>query len=257
MSADDVARRPGNPLRRLFLAALLWLPAMFFVWVYWSSVFVLPATTAAQAVLESRFGGLFQDVYRGFPRHLIAADSRLPVAPGTPTEGASVRDDHVLVLRFTQAAMTPAMRAEKRETGVEPLPTVNTLIYGYGLALIWGLVLATPLSGGRRLAQMAAGWLAIAAVQAFGAVGNALVVAMNFLGAQALVEQGLNPELVALAYQFGYLILPAVVPVILWMLMNRRFIETLTGRIGEPPPVAPVPPLPTGPHPAPGRDPET
>lgn len=257
MSAGETAPRPGNPLRRLFLAALLWLPAMFFVWVYWSSVFVLPATRSAQAVLTTQFGGLFQDVYRGFPRHLIDPGSRLPVAPGTPTEGASVRDDHLLVLRFTQAAMTAPMREEKRATGVEPLPTVNTLIYGYGLALVWGLVLATPLTGGRRLAQMAAGWLAIAAVQAFGAVTNALVVAMNFLGADALARQGLNPDLVALAYQFGYLILPAVVPVILWMLMNRRFIETLTGRSGEPPPAAPVPPLPPGPHPAPGRDPET
>lgn len=257
MSAHAAPAGPGNPLRRLFLAALLWLPAMFFVWVYWSSVFVLPATSVAQAVLESRFAGLFQDVYRGFPRHLIAPDSQLPVAPGTPTEGASVRDDHLLVLRFADAALTPEMRAEKRATGAEPLPTVNTLIYGYGLALIWGLVLATPLGAGRRLAQMAAGWLAIAAVQAFGAVSNALVVAMTFLGAPTLAGQGLNPELVALAYQFGYLILPAVVPVILWMLMNRRFIETLTGRSGEPPPAAPVPPLPPGPHPAPGRDPES
>jgi hypothetical protein len=257
MTAADPPAAAGNPLRRLFLSALLWLPAMFFVWVYWSSVFVLPATSTAQAVLKRHYGGLFQDVYRGFPRHLIAPDSRLPVAPGTPAEGASVRDDHLLVLRFAPSAMTPAMRAEKQSTGTEPLPTVNTLIYGYGLALIWGLVLATPLSARRRLAQMAAGWLAIAAVQAFGAISNALVVAMNFLGAPTLAGFGLNPELVALAYQFGYLILPAVVPVILWMLMNRRFIETLTGRAGEPPPAAPVPPLPSGPQPAPGRDPES
>ena len=141
-----------SALRRLFLAALLWLPAMFFVWVYFSSVLVLPATLASQAVLKSQYGGLFADVYRGFPRHLIdGGRESLPALPGTPMEGRTARDDHLLVLRFNEAAMPPAMRADKRASGEEPLPMINTLIFGYGLALVWGLVLATPLTSGRRL----------------------------------------------------------------------------------------------------------
>ena len=41
-------------------------------------------------------------------------------------------------------------------------------------------------------------------------------------------------QMVALAYQFGYLILPAVVPAALWIGLNRSFIERLVRRDGEP-----------------------
>jgi len=144
-----------SPLKRLLLAALLWLPAMFFVWVYWSSVFALPATRTAQAVLVGHYDSLFAEVYRGFPRDLIDP-AMLPVQPGTPTEGSHARDDHLLLLRFNPQAMPPAMQAQRQATGEEPLPLVNSMIYGYGLALVWGLVMATPLSARRRWLQLTA-----------------------------------------------------------------------------------------------------
>lgn len=216
-----------RPLRRLVLAAALWLPAMFFVWVYWSSVFALPATSMARTVLERGFGDIFHSTYLGMPRGVVAAGAHLPVQPGTPMEGATARDDHIVVVRFAEGAMPAPMLAEKRRSGEEPLAMVNSMIFGYGLALIWGLVLATPLPARRRWLQMAIGWLAIALVQAFGVVTGALANALQFLGAESLRANGLNPDLVAGLYQFGYLILPAVVPVVLWMLMNRRFIESM------------------------------
>lgn len=233
---DDAGTRP---LRRLVLAATLWLPAMFFVWVYWSSVFALPATSMARTVLERGFGDIFSATYLGFPRGIVAAEGGLPVQPGTPMEGATARDDHVVVVRFAENAMPAAMLAEKRQSGEEPLAMVNSMIYGYGLALIWGLVLATPLRARQRWMQMALGWLAIAFVQAFGVVTGALANALQFLGSDSLRANGLNPELVAGLYQFGYLILPAVVPVVLWMLMNRRFIESLVAT-AEPSAALPV-----------------
>ena len=258
-----------TPLKRLFLAALLWLPAMFFVWVYWSSVFALPSTRTAQAVLENQFDSLFAQVYRGFPRDLIDP-SALPVQPGTPTEGSHARDDHLLLLRFNPEAMPPAMQAQRQATGEEPLPMVNSMIYGYGLALIWGLVMATPLSARRRWLQIAAGWAAIAVVQAFGLITSSLVQAMRYLGPEPLRAAGVHPELLAALYQFGYLILPAVVPVVLWMVMNRAFILSLTRAEPAPVQAAPEPgrqmPVETGhpetshapsaPAPGPGRDPD-
>lgn len=234
-----------RPLRRLVLAAALWLPAMFFVWVYWSSVFALPATSLARTVLEKGYDNIFQATYLGFPRGLVAPDANMPVQPGTPMDGATARDDHIVVLRFAEGAMPDAMLAEKRQTGAEPLASVNSMIYGYGLALIWGLVLATPLKARQRWLQMAAGWGVIALVQAFGVVTGALSSALQFLGADSLRAQGIHPELVAGLYQFGYLILPAVVPVVLWLLMNRRFIESLVAS-AEPPAAAPVTPHPNG-----------
>lgn len=229
-----------SPLKRLFLAAVLWLPAMFFVWVYWSSVFALPSTRIAQTVLENRYDSLFAQVYRGFPRDLIDP-SVMPVQPGTPTEGSHARDDHLLLLRFNPEAMPPAMQAQRRDTGEEPLPMVNSMIYGYGLALIWGLVMATPLAARRRWLQMTAGWAAIAVVQAFGLVSSSLVQAMRYLGPEPLRAAGVHPELLAAAYQFGYLILPAVVPVVLWMVMNRAFILSLTQPVAAAPTSTPAP----------------
>ena len=38
---------------------------------------------------------------------------------------------------------------------------------------------------------------------------------------------GLSANLLAFCYQAGYLILPAVFPIFLWVAMNRRFIERL------------------------------
>ena len=36
-------------------------------------------------------------------------------------------------------------------------------------------------------------------------------------------------EVIAFAFQFGSLILPAIVPAIVWVLMHRRFLERLRG----------------------------
>ncbi len=244
-----------NPLKRFLLLAVLWLPAMFFVWVYLSSVFSLPATSAASAILESRFGGIFQAAYVGYPSELIDPDAAVPTAPGTPRQGSGYRYDHLLVLRYNERAMPEPMRAERR-AGTEILVPVNSMVYGYGLALIWGLIMATPLSARRRLIQMAAGWAAIVVVQIFGLVTNALIKAMQHLGGATLAAEGIWLNLLAAGYQFGYLILPAVVPVVLWVLMNRAAIEQLTGRIAEPVPVAPVEPAAQPPVAGPEREPE-
>jgi hypothetical protein len=47
----------------------------------------------------------------------------------------------------------------------------------------------------------------------------------------ALVAHGLGAEAIGLWYQFGYLILPPVVPVVIWILLNSRFIESLGVRL--------------------------
>ena len=50
----------------------------------------------------------------------------------------------------------------------------------------------------------------------------------------ALAQHGLSIDGIGLVYQFGYLVLPAVVPVALWIVMNRSFLESLVGWSGEP-----------------------
>ena len=73
--------------------------------------------------------------------------------------------------------------------------------------------------------------------QAFGIVAESL----KFLafeagepGRDAIAKAGLAPNALALAYQFGFLILPAVLPAALWIGLNRAFIERLVRPEREP-----------------------
>ena len=124
-----------------------------------------------------------------------------------------------------------------------------------------GLVMATPLSWARTFAQLGAGFVVLTFVISFGLLGEVLrtmafgvgpavhtaLVSMDYghVAAatataaevhmrEALAGHGLGLDAVGFIYQFGYLILPTVVPVALWILMNRRFLESLVGWGGEP-----------------------
>ncbi len=116
-------------------------------------------------------------------------------------------------------------------------PTLNPMIYAYSLPLFSGLAMATPLTARRRLLELAIAFIVIWIAQAFGIVAESLkfvAVEAGAAGAAATAHAGLSPDAIALAYQFGYLILPAVVPAALWIGLNRVFIERLVRRDGEP-----------------------
>ena len=76
--------------------------------------------------------------------------------------------------------------------------------------------------------QILLGYAAIVLVQSWGVVAEVLKNLTFGLGPEGRVvmeQVGLSPTIVALAYQSGYLILPAVVPIAIWILMNRHFFE--------------------------------
>ena len=82
----------------------------------------------------------------------------------------------------------------------------------------------------QRAVQLVAGYLAVMLVQTWGSVFETLKTLHFQLGEEGrntLQAIGVSPDAIALGYQFGYLILPGVVPIALWILMNRRFIEGL------------------------------
>jgi hypothetical protein len=115
--------------------------------------------------------------------------------------------------------------------------SVNPLIYAWCIALYAGLVMATPLDVGPRLRQLAIGIPVLWLTSTWGAVFD-VVKLLAFdagpLGGAAIARAGLGLDAVALGYQFGYLILPAVTPIALWVLQNREFLEDLVGWNGEP-----------------------
>ncbi len=90
----------------------------------------------------------------------------------------------------------------------------------------WGLTIALLLASDaqHKWQKMAIGALALLPFQVWG-------VCFDWLKQVALEAGagGFSPvarEAIAFAYQFGYLVLPALLPVLLWALMDRRFLTT-------------------------------
>ena len=209
-----------SPLRQFILAAMLWLPASFFLWAVFASPVVWPVARLSGLVLTSWMPEIVSAVVHNVAR--LEIETRLLTGVGAQAG--------LIVLE------------------------VNPLIYAWCLPLFAGLVMATPVSARRRLLQFAIGLPVLWLVASWGAIFDVLKLLMfnaGPLGQSALAARGLSPDAVGLGYQFGYLILPAVTPVALWILLNRRFLEALLGWREEPEAVAagptPIRPAPVQP----------
>jgi len=201
--------KPASPLRRFVLAVLAWLPVCYFLWWWAAALWVWLPVHLAGFALTHLWPGLIGDYGQ---------------------QGAAVE----IVTRVLVASTGPSGQSGMGELvlGQEPMS------YGYALPLYVGLVLATPVADGRRFGQLLLGVAVIGLAQAFGIAAETLkLLAFDSGddGVAAITRAGLNRELIALCYQFGYLILPAVVPAMLWLGLNRGFIERLTGRVAAEP----------------------
>ena len=212
-----------SPLKRFFLAALLWLPLAFLLWFWFAGPLVWPVIQLAKLVLLHMWPSLFTAVSQG--ADLLDAQGRVLGHPG-----------YLMQISSGVLVNAAAPGAPPRLGFLEPV--VNPMIYGYALPLFAGLVLATPLSRAQRAAQIAGGAILIWLAQTFGVVAESLKsvgIDAGDAGAEAMHRAGVPLEAVALSYQFGYLILPALVPAVLWIVCNRPFIESLVRPpVGEP-----------------------
>jgi hypothetical protein len=101
-------------------------------------------------------------------------------------------------------------------------PEVSFLKYGYGLPLLIALLFAS--NAKHPFAKVALGALLLLPFQVWG-------VCFDWLK-QVGIETDLasfSPlarEAIALGYQFGYLMLPTLVPVLLWAALDKRFMIT-------------------------------
>jgi len=229
-------------LRKFFLAALLWLPLAFFLWFALRSVVVYLPIRAALAWLAA----WLPELVKGGTQEMFEMSART-------------------VASLEGVAGLPSTR-------LEVLVTTNALAYCYGLPILAGLVMATPLTWPRTFLQLAIGYAAILPCQVFGLAGDALkhlafdygtlvasgvadagfkplagaagVAASNNAEA-VLAAHGIGPTGIGLWYQFGALILPTIVPVVAWILQNRSIIEAITRRRwAEPVTVSDGPPAP-------------
>ncbi len=198
----------ASEVRAVGLRALLWLPLSFFIWFAFASPLIWPVVQMAKVAMLSFWPSLFSDIVQN--GHSMEVTTRILVNQVAP-DGRSGIGELILIQ--------------------------NPLLYGYSLPLFSGLVMAIPLSIRRRLFQFAIALVVMWIAQAVGVVAESLKVLAfdsGAAGANAVTAAGIAPDPVALAYQFGYLILPAVTPIALWVGLNRHFIESLVHPDVEP-----------------------
>ena len=194
----------GQELRlsELLILTVLWMVFGFMLWYYLSAFHGVPVRLLSNEILTRLLGSEFWNIVPNPDRHyLLQVQTRIPFRFPDGSEEA---------LGFI----------------------VNPLVYGYGLPLLFGLVMASGVSFIRKTLTLLVGYICVMLIQVWGVVWQTLkMLAFNFgPDAHQLVSNaGISDELIALCYQLGVLIFPPLVPVILWVLANWELIEQFTG----------------------------
>ena len=189
-------------LSELLILASLWMLFGFMVWYYLSAFHGFPARIAADAILGQILGSNFHQIVVNPDQHyLFQVETTIPF---------TFRDGTTEALGFI----------------------VNPLIFSYGLPLLFGLVMGSDVGWLRKIFILLLGYVTITAVQIWGVVWESLkMLSFNF-GDQAhqiVQDAGISDAVIALSYQLGSLILPALAPIFVWVLTNRRLIEQFVG----------------------------
>ncbi len=189
------------------LLALLWLPLAFVFWFLFSPIIVGPTAMIVDWVLA----GFWPDQF-----------------------GASIVNGHDIDIGIKMVLAEVAAQSTDSRVAM-PVVTYNPLIYGYGLPMLVGLILAAPTSLTQKSIHIVVGFLVVTGIMVWGVVFEVFKDLSHKMGepGMAIMEHVDMPaELIAFCYQFGYLMFPGVIPAILWVLLNRAFIEGLV--FGQP-----------------------
>jgi hypothetical protein len=189
---------------RFVLHAFLWLPVGFAIWYFTVPLHSAIAGRMAWLLMAIMNGGLVSSVEQP-AAHLI----------------------FVTTLQV-QAAGGPALVT----------PEVDPLLYTYGLAFFLALALASRAPWRRILAGVAM----LLPFQAFSIAFDCLAQVAFRMGPDVSAAAGFagwQVEAVALGYQVGTLMLPTLMPVIVWAVVSPAFfaymrsIESTKGDIGD------------------------
>ncbi len=187
-----------NPVKEMFILAALYLPLGFFLWFFMASGLMFPASRLVEWLLTGFWPDIFEKVVQLGFRFEVQTSVILP----QQVDGR-----------------TAALNLD-----------INPMIYAWGLALLFGLAMATPTRGMRRVVQLLIGFAVVTLVTTWGVfweVWRDMAFLMGPQAAAAVQSTSLSATTIALGYQLGYLMFPGVIPIAAWILMNRPFIEQL------------------------------
>ena len=206
-SPEIATRKPETveeelKLSELLILASLWMLFGFMLWFYLSAFHGAPARIAVDAILGQILGSNFHQVVVEPNQHfLFQVETNIPF---------TFRDGTTEALGFI----------------------INPLIFSYGLPLLFGLVMGSDVSWLRKGIILLIGYVTITGVQIWGAVWESLkMLAFNF-GSQThqiVTDAGISDSAIALNYQLGTLIFPALAPIFVWVLTNRALVEQFVG----------------------------
>ena len=189
-------------LSEMLILAFLWMVFGFMLWYYLSAFHGVPVRLLASEILSRWLGSEFMNIIPNPDRHyLLQVQTQIPFVFSDGSREA---------LGFI----------------------INPLVYGFGLPLLFGLVMASGASFLKKIGVLLAGYVVILLVQVWGVVWQSLkMLAFNFGpdAHQVVINAGISDELIALCYQLGVLIFPPLAPVILWVLANWKLVEQFTG----------------------------
>lgn len=202
---DKQKKKQGDEpltLGELMILASMWMLFGFMIWFYLSAFHGAPARLASEAILQHVLGSDFSRIIvEPNQNFLFQVETNIPF---------TFRDGTTEALGFV----------------------VNPLIFTYGLPVLFGLVMGSNVSWLRKFTIMLIGYVVITGVQIWGVVWQSLkMMAFNF-GAQThavVSSHGVSDAAIALGYQLGTLIFPALAPIFVWVLGNRPLVEQFVG----------------------------
>jgi hypothetical protein len=195
MMSRAVSPARGAPrLSTFILAVLAWLPVTFAVWYFGAPILLWPPALLIEGIARTAFARLVSAVEQAGGTVSFLTSLR----PGTGLTDAFVSVD------------------------------VNLLLYSFGMPMLAALILAAREPTWKR--HLVIGYLVLVPFIAWGGLADFLKNVAITAGPQLASQTGFSApqrEVIAFAFQFGSLILPAIVPAIVWVLMHRRFLERL------------------------------
>lgn len=188
---------PASLIGRFMLLSIVWLLVLMPIWYYLAPYLAAPAISLAGEVMH----GLFSWVL-GVERDGTLATLLTRVAVRVPQGSAYVMADVT--------------------------PEANFLTYGYGVVLFWAVMLASRPQ--HLWLKLPLGTLALVPVQAWGICLQWLKDVAFHPSPQAreyTYLEGWELEAIGFGYQLGLLVLTPLVPVLLWLLADKRFVTRL------------------------------
>lgn len=190
-------RRKSDPLLAYFGKTLLWLPLFFLLWYYLATFFSVPAALLAKACINLLFSGVVES----------------------------------LEMNGCQLEVVTELIVNTENGRGKVIVSLNPLIYSWNIPVLLALCFAVEerhFSNAKTVLAV----MALLPLHAFG-LGADLLANLAFkLGPEVAGQLSLQPwqnEAIALAYQFGYLMLPVIGASAIWLVSQYPVVSRLAG----------------------------